>query len=183
MSEVGAITLSLSGIMRHMGTGELAALRRIDQDAATPAYWRLAARHEELDRRREQWTPVVQALAILTPKGPADDRGNLHDGKRPFGMVLCDGGDPNWPGEGAVRPRLSERRLAQLLAARGGQRRVLLLRAVRAVATGRSSTMGIDVPSLAWAFLNPNNPGAIAGPYYRRLDREQVREEQETIGD
>lgn len=180
MSDVGRIAVSLAGAMRHLANGEMAALRRLDPEAATPAYWRLAARHEELDRDCDRWASVVQALAILTPKGPSGERPELHDRRRPFGFALCDGGDPGWPGTGAARPCLSERRLAQLLAARGEQRRTLLIRAVRAVATRRDPGLGLDVADLAWAFLNPANAGAIAGPYYRRLDPAQRRADEAT---
>ena len=180
MSDPGTTARSLAVAMRHLTNGEMATLRRLGPDAAAPAYWRLASRHEALDRGRVRWAPIVQALAILTPKGSPGERPDLHDRRRPLGMALCDGGDPGWPGEGAVRPCISERRLAQLLAARGDQRATLLIRAVRALAARRNPRVGLDVADLAWAFLNPANAGAIAGPYYRRLDREEARRDEET---
>ena len=175
MSDVARIAVSLAGAMRHLANGEMASLRRLGPGVAAPAYWRLAARHEALGSGRDRWAPIVRALAILTPKGPPGERPELHDPRRPFGLMLCDGGDPAWPAEGSPRPCLSERRLAQLLAARGEQRRTLLIRAVRAVAARRDPGLGVDVADLAWAFLNPTNAGAIAGPYYRRLDPAQRR--------
>ena len=180
MPDPGATARSLAAAMRHLANGEMATLRRLGPEAAAPAYWRLAARHVALDHGRDRWAPIVQALAILMPKGPPGERPELHDGLRPLGMALCDGGDPGWPGEGAVRPCISERRLAQLLAARGAQRRTLLIRAARALAARRDPRMGVNVTDLAWAFLNPTNAGAIAGPYYRRLDREEARRDEET---
>lgn len=163
------IALSLAGQLRRFDPGPMAALRRMGDDGAVPAYWRLAARHAPLSARPERWAPIVRALAILTPKGAPEDRPELHDATRPLGEALCDGGDPNWPG--APRPMFSERRLAQLMAARDGQRTVLLTRAVRALAASKSASAGLRVPDLAWVFLNPDRSETLAAPYYRRLDR------------
>lgn len=116
----------------------------------------------------------MQALAILTPKGPPGERGDLHDPERKLGEALCDGGRPDWPGGlshgTSPRPMISEQRLAQLLAARGSQRSVLLLRAVRALAASRDVAVGVDVGDLAWRFIDPD-PGKLAAFYYARLDR------------
>lgn len=44
------------------------------------------------------WVPILRILALLTPKGeaPPERRPLLHNKARPFGRVLCDGGDPGW---------------------------------------------------------------------------------------
>lgn len=169
-----ATALSIAGFMKVFGTGEMAALRRLDGNAAVPAYWRLAARHDILHADREAWAPIVQALAILTPKGQPENRRDLHDSKRKLGMAFCDGGTLDWPGGLAPgtspRPMISEQRLAQLLAARGSQRSVLMLRAVRALAASRDAAVGVDVGDLAWRFLDPD-PEKLAAHYYARLDR------------
>jgi len=165
----GAIALSVVAQLRHLDPGALAALRRMDDDGAVPAFWRLAASREPLSRRADRWAPIVRALAILTPKGTPEERPDLHDAKRPLGEALCDGGNPDWPG--APRPMLSERRLAQLMAARAKQRTVLLTRAIRALAASKSSDAGLRVPDIAIAFLDPARPELLAAPYYRRLDR------------
>ncbi|WP_420392367.1 hypothetical protein [Acuticoccus sp.] len=173
-SDAGTIAMSIAGILAQLGSGERASLRRLDEDAAGPAYWRLVARHEVPAR----WAPLVRALAILTPRATANDdteRPSLHDPRRKLGTVLCDGGLPDWPGQ-SPRPVLSERRLAQLLAAREAQRTILLTRAIRAVAVRRDPRLGIDVADLAFAFLRSNDAGAIAGPYYRRLDQAERTE-------
>ena len=166
----GAIALSIAAAMQHLGNGEMAALRRLDDPARAPAFWRLAARHDALARRADRWGPVVRALALLTPKGQPGERGDIRDDERKLGAVLCDGGQRDWPSGGDPRPMLSELRLAQLLAARGEQRPVLLMRAVRMLAARRDPGKCIDVPDLAWAFLN-DDPHGIARPYYIRLDR------------
>lgn len=172
-----SIALSIAGSLRHLGNGDLADLRRLGTTATAPAYWRLAAQHDALDHQHAAWVPIVKALAMLTPKGPPGERPELNDPKRKFGAVLCDGGSLDWPGASSSthspRPVTSERRLAQLLAARGAQRITLLTRAVRMIASRRDLHVGLDVPDLAWAFLNSDRPDAIARHYYRRLDGAQ----------
>ena len=116
---------------------------------------------------------LVRILAILTPKGDPSERHDLHDPQRRFGTVLCDGGDPAWPGPGSGRPSpvFSERRLAQLMAARGPQRAVLLERAARRLARTRSPNSGVNVVDIASTLLQPDNGRQLAEPYYGRLDR------------
>lgn len=165
-----SVALAIAGMMKTFGSGEMSALRRLDSAAVVPAYWRLAARHPVLEQRRESWSPIVQALALLTPKGPPEERGELHDPERKLGTALCDGGQASWPTEGDARPLLSEPRFARLLAARGRQRQVLLLRAVRMLAASREPGQGVDVGDLAWRFVDAD-PQRLAAPYYQRLDR------------
>lgn len=151
----GATALSIAAALRPLDPGALAALRRMTGDGSVPAYWRLAASRPMLSDAPEKWVPIVRAIGILTPKGAPEDRSDLHDAARPLGKVLCDGGDPDWPGKlgpgQKPKPKLSERRLAQLLAARGAQRTILLTRAIRALAASRSGKMGVHVPDIAWA--------------------------------
>ena len=82
--------------------------------------------------------------------------------------MLCDGGDQGWTGP---RPAFSERRLAQLMGARGQQRAVLLERAARALARSMPSGSGVNVPDIAYMLLTPDDGRRLAEPYYRRLDR------------
>ena len=173
-SRADNIALSIARRMEFFGNGEMAALRRLDVDAPVPAYWRLAARHPVLSENQQVWMPIVKALAFLTLKGQPGERGELHDPKRKLGTALCDGGSRDWPGAIAPttspRPLISEQRLAQLLAARGSLRSVLLLRAVRSLAANREPKVGLDLGDLAWRFLDPD-PAFLAAPYYLRLDR------------
>ena len=173
MSDVREAAISLAEQMRHLSTGDMATLRRLKEVQLAPAFWRFAAhpKHLLIKEQPERWGPIVRALALLTPKGSPEDRHVLHNKKRPLGMALCDGGDPEWPRDDTPRPMLHERRLAQLLSARGDQRTILLTRAIRTLSSHKDPKQGIDVGDVACAFLNPNNPGAIAAPYYHRLDR------------
>ena len=181
----GTTALSVVAELRLLEPGALAALRRMQDDGTVTAYWRLAASRPPLSDRPERWAPIVRALAILTPKGAPEERGDLHDPKRPLGMALCDAGDPEWPEKlsPGQKPRasFSERRLAQLLAARGRQRDVLLTRAIRALAASKPGSAGLRVPDVAWAFLLPDPSEMLAKHYYHRLDRaERAADSKET---
>lgn len=175
MSERDAVNISAvaaAHALRQLDPGPLADLRRMTTELGAPAFWRLAAQHPEtIGRDPEGWSAIITILAILTPKGSPENRPALHDAKHAFGAVLCDGGDPSWSGD---RPVFSERRLAQLLAARGPARIEALIRAARVLARTRPATSGLDVRGIAWAVLNPNNAAQIAEHYYRRLDRAEA---------
>ena len=163
--------------LQRLPPGSLAELRRMTTEAPAPEFWRLAARFPETIGRRDtqsKWAAIIRMLAILTEKGDPADRRPLHDRGRRLGEVLCDGGDPSWPATESrpPRPALSERRLAQLMTARGAQRTVHLERAVRAIASGRGSGpgSGVNVVDIAYAVLNPHDVRQLAEAYYRRLD-------------
>jgi CRISPR system Cascade subunit CasB len=172
MSGSDAVNIAAVGAanaLRLLDPGPLAELRRMEAETAAPAFWRLAARYpDSIGARPAEWLEIIRILAILTPKGLAEGRPALHDANRALGAALCDGGDPGWSGD---RPALSERRLAQLLAARGPARVVALTRAARALARSRPPQAGLDVRGIAWAILHPTGTARIAEQYYRRLDR------------
>lgn len=173
--------------LQHLPPGPLAELRLMTEEAAAPEFWRLAARHPDTIGNRKQyheWTAVVRVLAILTEKGNPARRRPLHDRRRSLGEVLCDGGDQKWPPPGGRPPRpvFSERRLAQLMAARGPQRAVLLTRAARALARSRDPSSGINVVDIAYTLLAPDNRRQLAEPYYRRLDRAELAAQESEEG-
>ena len=164
-------------LLRRLDSGSLAELRRMrTPSAGVPAYWRLALQHAEtIGDRHDDWMAILRMLAILAPKGDPDSRPPLHDPKRRLGEILCDGGDPDWrPAGDSVRPAISEQRLAQLMAARGWQRQVLLERAMRAIARTRRPDSGVNVVDLAWWLLGGDPIRAsrrLAESYYRRRDQ------------
>ncbi len=172
-SPVDDTAIAVARCTQQLAPGPLAELRRMSGSGA-PAFWRLAAQHPATIGGPDQarWMKIVRMIAILTPKGDPMKlrRPPLHDRNRRLGEVLCDGGDadPEWKGP----PKFSERRLTQLIAARGTQRAALLDRAVRALARTRPPEAGVSVTDLAWAVLIRNDDAALlAAPYYRRLDR------------
>ncbi len=166
-SPVDQASLAIACALKRATPGDLAAMRRMRDGIGAPLFWRLAARHPEIDRRPDAWIAIARMLALLTPTGQPEARPPLHDAARPLGAVLCDGGDRNWSGPA---PMLSETRLARLLAARGKARRVALERALRMLARTRSPGPLVNVPEIAWAVLNPAG-GQIARDYYARLDQ------------
>ncbi|MDB2552479.1 hypothetical protein N9X71_07890 [Paracoccus sp. (in: a-proteobacteria)] len=173
---VDRAALAIAAALQHASPGELAAMRRMRDDTGAPLFWRLTARHAEIDRRPQAWIAIARMLALLTPTGQPEDRPGLHDPRRPLGAVLCDGGDRAWSGS---QPMLSEQRLARLLAARGKARGVALERALRILANRRSPGPLVNVPDIAWAVLNPKG-GHIAKDYYGRLDHAAADRSEET---
>ena len=168
--------VAAAAMLQGLDPARLAQLHRArTASAGAPAVWRLAARHPAtMGRRRDKWMTIIRLLAILTPRGGAAARQPLHRFGRRLGEVLCDGGDPGWPRTGAARPIVSERRLAQLILARGTNRDVLLERAVRAIRRTLRPGIGVNVADIAWVLLDPDagrTARRLARPYYRRLDR------------
>lgn len=175
MSDTEAVNrtaVAAAHALRVLGPGPLADLRRMDPEAGSPAFWRLAAQHPDtIGRKPLEWAEIIRILAILTPKGAPENRPPLHDVARPLGAALCDGGDPGWSGD---RPVFSEIRLAQLLAARGPAHIVALTRTAGMLARSRPAAAGLDVRGIAWAVLDPKGTARIAEAYYRRLDRAET---------
>lgn len=173
--DVGQAAVATARMLQRLEPGPLAELRRMEGGTGAAGFWRLAAQHPEtVARNQEQWMAIVRIMAILTPKGEPEARGPLHDPKRPLGTVLCDGGDPGWPGSATPHAVVSESRLGRLIASRGKQREVLLTRAVRAVARTRQPDSGVNVVDIAWTLLAPDSDHSarrLAEPYYLRLER------------
>lgn len=186
---IAAAAISAARSMRHLSTGAMAELRRMDAANPAPAFWRIAVQSPVMMRDLSSWATILRILALLTPKGepPPEGRPLLHNGARPFGSALCDGGDPGWMPQ-RERPDgvFSERRLVQLLATRGPARAVALERAARMLAPhmktaprsperstsfeDRGACGGVNVTQIALALLDPTETTPIAAAYFRRLD-------------
>lgn len=171
-NDIGKAALSAAETLRQLAPGPLAELRQIKAGIGAPVFWRLASRHPGTIGRpvhESEWMAIVRALAILTPRHGA----RLHNGARRLGAVLCDGGNPEWPGNaGRPHPALSERSLVQFMRTRGLQRAHLFERAARSLSRTLVPGSGVNVPDIAYALLLPDRYGAsLARAYYRRLDR------------
>ena len=162
---VGHVAITVAKRLSKAQPGELAELRRMKAKTGARLFWQLAAQHDEIANRPDEWAVIIRMLALLTPTGAPETKQGVHDRKRPLGAVLCDGGELN----GLIdRPLLSEIRLARLLAARNGSRLDALERAVRMLARKQ---VKLDTVELAWAVIAPENATArIAKSYYKRLD-------------
>ena len=164
----------LSVAMIRLGTGDLAELRRMERGGpGCAAFWNLAADCGFIDEtsRTDAWMRIVKIMAILTPKGERTRPSSVHDPKRSFGAVLCDGGDPAW--KTTTGPLLSETRLMRFLAEPPGRRAATLERIARMLAANRKSENGFDFTEIAALLLFSNNEFTIrdiARAYYRRLD-------------
>ena len=173
--------------VRRLEPGPLAELRRMNSNLGASAFWRLAARHPNSIGRlgsRQKWIDIIRIFAILTPKGDPEQRPVLHDRRRRLGMVLCDGGDPKWPGpDTQPRPAFSERRMLQFLASRGDQRGVMLTRAAGMLARTRTRSSGVNAMDIALAILKPEENRFIADRYYRRLDSAEFKARKSEKGD
>ena len=184
--DVGQAAIAAARMLQGLEPGPLAQLRRMDGGTGAAGFWRLVAQHPEtVGREQEPWMAIIHIIAILTPKGEPASREALHDPKRRLGAVLCDGGDPSWPGTTSPRPIVSEPRLGRLIASRGKQREVLLTRTARAIARTRLPGSGVNVVDIAWTLLDSDSKYSaqrLADPYYRRLDRAEREHENNQEG-
>jgi CRISPR system Cascade subunit CasB len=169
--------VTLSAGLLALDPGPLADLRRMEPgDAGAAAYWRLASKGGFLEGPADIWMQIVKIMAILTPKGERQPPDRLHQAKPGLGAILCDGGDPSWPGDAKgvePRPFLSETRLARFLAQPPAYRGEALERIARMLARSRSPESGVNCAQIAWLLLHPEGDHTgqtIARDYYRRLD-------------
>ena len=144
----------------ELDPGSAAALRRGLQDGAgAAAFWKLMARDPARELRRDEedgWSVLIQAIAILTPKGKRNEDGprlSPHDPHVPMGAALHDAG-------------VSELRLARLLTARPSMRRILTVRLCRRLAA--ADQRRFDLKTLANFIRYGGDAGRrIAKEYYR----------------
>ncbi len=168
-SIAGTRALAIATALAHAPSGDKSSARRMGPEGA-PIFWRMAARFNMTTTEEPAWRAITKALALMTPASATE---SIHEDHRWFGAVLADGGDAQAHLE---KPVLSEPRLARLLAARGTARHDALERAIRMLAHKK---VKIDVPSLAWAYLNEDGQD-IARRYYQRLDQSARTREKET---
>lgn len=158
---MGETVARLAGEIAVLDPGAAAALRRGPQSGAgAAAFWKLLSRHgpaHELDRSREDgWGTLIQAIAILTPKGGNRNGApevSAHEPRIAMGAALHDAD-------------ISELRLARLLAAPEQMRRTLTVRLCRRLAA--ADQRRFDLRTLAHFILNGGDAGRrIARDYYR----------------
>jgi len=177
MPSLDEIVAKISQELRDLKPGPLAELRRMEPGlTGTPAFWRLAARLELNQEQIDRWQQVVRIMAILSPKGDPEQRQPVHDGQRPLGAVLADGGDKDWatPPGGEPRPVLSEARFARFLALAPAARGPALERIARALARTRPPEHGVNCSEIAALLLTSDQTRPLqrlARDYYSRLDR------------
>ena len=127
------IAVSMAGYVAQFtqhDRGGLAALRRMNPDAqGEPAFWRVMAHYDQLNRGPElelKWALILHGIALMTPTQSGDGARSAHDGSTPVGRALFAGN-----GEQGSSAFYSESRLSRLLNARGPMLRSLLVRMFR----------------------------------------------------
>lgn len=157
-TDIDATVVRLAGEVSRMGPGLAASLRRDPlAGSGSAAFWDLLARNGIPGGRRmlPRWAAVIQAIAILTPKGGAsgERRPTAHNGGNPMGTALQEAS-------------ISDLRLARLLAAKGKTRRDLVIRTCRRLAA--KEPIRFDLRTMARFVLFEDEEAArwIARKYY-----------------
>jgi len=157
------IIRNLSRCVSKSGSGTLAALRRGPLEGqGVAAFWKLVA---TLDLNPvDDWAAIVQCIAILVPKG--GKKVDPHQSEIGMGTVLhsaC----------------ISELRLTALLSAPRKERRILLPRICRRLAS-KAEHAQFNLSDLAYLILSNKQKFAwkVAKDYYQAQAADQKRKEQ-----
>ncbi len=138
--------------------GSAAALRRGPLNGAgAAAFWNLLERYspDSAERAEPRWAALIQAIAILTPKGRIAGKESAHQGTPSMGEALHGAG-------------VSELRLARLLGAPPDQRSELVVRTCRRLA--HTDFKRFNLVALGQFVLSNDSTRAarrIARDYYR----------------
>ena len=153
---LGQVAAKVATYIARLDPGSAAALRRGPlAGAGAAAFWKLAAKFAPGAARDEEgWAALIQAIAILTPKGREADRRPAHDPTIPMGAALYDAG-------------VSDLRLARLLGAPKEMRRDLAVRICRRLAATEHKRFHLRTLAELILFGSENTNRRIARDYYR----------------
>ena len=156
-SSLEQIVSTLAWAIARLDPGSAAALRRGPlTGAGAAAFWKLTAEHAPRGARNNEagWAALLQAIAILTPKGAEANRRPAYEPTIRMGAALCDAG-------------VSELRLARLLSAPKEMRRDLAVRLCRRLSATEYDRF--DLRTLARLILvgDDKTNRRIARDYYR----------------
>lgn len=169
-ADLGLTIVRLAGDIGRLEPGPAASLRRGPlEGAGSAAFWQLMAKYETEHGGRALacWAAIVQAMAILTPKGRNADRRSAHDGRKPMGAALAEA-------------NITDLRLARLLSSRGQMRRDLLVRTCRRLAA--RELVQFNLRTLAKFILyedDEEHAQWIARDYYRAVAKAGVTQQGE----
>ena len=141
----------------RLDPGPAAALRRGPYNGAgAAAFWKLLARHNPVGAVHNEagWAALIQAIAVLTPKGRDPEKQSAHDYSLSMGRVLCEA-------------EFSELRLARLLAAAPDLRPEVAVRTCRRLAAGECSRFNLVTLGDFVLFGGEHTDRRIARDYYR----------------
>ena len=160
----------------RLDPGPAAALRRGPREGAgAAAFWKLLASHHPVAAHDEPgWAALIQAVALLTPKGRPPEKRPAHDPSLPMGRALYEAG-------------FSELRLARLLSAVSELRREVAVRTCRRLAAGEFNRFNLVTLGEFVLFGGDRTDRQIARDYYRAhaaaARESQDRESRETSTD
>ena len=141
----------------RLDPGPAAALRRGSRNGAgAAAFWKLLAQYGSVAgvNNERRWAALIQAIAVLTPKGRDPTKRSAHDYSLSMGQVLHEAG-------------VSELRLARLLAATPDLRPELAVRICRRLATSESNRFNLVTLGDFVLFGDERTDRRIARDYYR----------------
>lgn len=153
VNDMARRALAIAQALALADPGDKAAARRMGPEGA-PVFWRQVARLDIPAWQEAGWLQFTRAVALMTS---AARMTSIHDPAQKLGRVLASVG-------------YSERRLAQLMAARGSARADALERAIRMIAR---NAPGLDVTDLARAIFFPADSRPLARAYYAQFDMMQ----------
>ena len=158
----------------RLDPGSAAALRRGPlQGAGAAAFWKLLAKQNPVGATRNQagWAALIQAIAVLTPKGQDPEKKSAHDYSLSMGRALH-------------KARFSELRLARLLAAAPELRREVAVRTCRRLAAGEFNRFDLVTLGDFVLFGGGDTDRRIARDYYRaHAAAERESQDRETSTD
>ncbi len=149
---------AISKAIARLDPGPAAALRHGPLNGAgAAAFWKLLAEYSPVGAvcRESAWAAVIQAIAVLTPKGRDPGKQPAHDYALQMGRAL-------------FKAKVSELRLARLLAARPVLRRELAVRVCRRLAaTGPNRFNLVTLADFVLSANADSTARRIARDYYR----------------
>ena len=158
----------------RLDPGPAAALRRGPcSGAGAAAFWKLLTKHDPVGAVYNEagWAALIQAIAILTPKGRDPAKQSAHAYSLPMGQALC-------------RAEFTELRLARLLSAAPDLRRDLAVRTCRRLANGEFNRFNLVTLAEFVLFGGDRTGRRIARDYYRaQAAAERTSEDTETSTD
>ena len=171
-ADLDATVVRLAFQIARLAPGPAAALRRAPLGGeGSAALWKLMA-DNEIDGRGpnlERWAAILQAIALLTPRGGDKEKRSAHDASKAMGAALAEA-------------KLTELRLARLLSARGEMRRDLVVRTCRRLSAKEPARF--DLRTLArfilWDHHDESQAHWIARHYYRTVAKAKDTQPGET---
>ncbi len=165
---------ALATEITRLDPGSAAAIRRGPRrGAGAAAFWKLLTEHRLLGAayNEEGWAALMQAIAVLTPKGRDPKKQSAHRPSVPMGQALCDA-------------KFSELRLARLLSTPPELRSEATVRACRRLAAGEFNRFNLVTLGEFVLFGGDRTDRRIARDFYRaRAAAERAPRDGETSTD